>query len=291
MGESKMTEGKMERAFYGKIIIELPFKLLTGAHIGNENDGFAIGGVNKVVIRDAVTRLPIIPGSSLKGKLRSIVEAMEGMERGQKLTQGGWYNRKGAKDIYRHEADNREQALKYATDRTFGASGKESSDANHPARLAVADAQVTPQTAQVLAELEGDFPFTEIKSENNLDRITSAANPRTLERVPAGSVFVSRLSYSVEDPATAKEDLKYLFAALVWLEDDFIGGNGSRGYGRLGFGRAPQLPFDTIESLPIRVSYKSRQTYLTGEAVTVKEYDTVAALRADLPALVAAIGG
>lgn len=279
----------MERQFYGKIIIELPFKLLTGTHIGNDNDGFAIGGVNKVVIRDAVTRLPIIPGSSLKGKLRSIVEALEGMEKKQPLEHGKWYNR-GHGGMYRHEANTREEALKNAVDRTFGTTGNKSGDTNHPARLSVSDAQVTPSTAEVLADLEGDFPFTEIKSENFLDRITSAANPRSLERVPAGSVFVSRLSYTVENLDHLKTDLEYLLAALNWLEDDYIGGNGSRGYGRLKFGKAQKLPLDTIESLPICVTAKPRSAYLSGEEPRATEYDSVQALRGALSNIVQVFG-
>ncbi|MFD2608754.1 type III-A CRISPR-associated RAMP protein Csm3 [Deinococcus taklimakanensis] len=272
----------MERLFHGKIIIELPFKLLTGAHIGNANDGFAIGGVDKVVIRDAVTRLPIVPGSSLKGKLRSIVEALEGMEKKQPLEHGKWYGRShesGGQTLYRHEADTREEALKNAVDRTFGTTGKGSADSNHPARLAVGDAQVTKDTAEVLADLEGDFPFTEIKSENFLDRITSAANPRQLERVPAGSVFVSRLTYTVEDTGHMQDDLKYLLAALKWLEDDYIGGNGSRGYGRLKFGKAEQLPLDTIPSLPIRVTVKPRSAYLQDQEPAAQEFASVVEFR------------
>lgn len=268
----------MERQFHGKIIIELPFKLLTGTHIGNANDGFAIGGIDKVVIRDAVTRLPIVPGSSLKGKLRSIVEALEGMEKRQPLEQGKWYNR-GHSNMYRHEADTREEALKYAVDRTFGTTGKTGADTNHPARLAVSDAQVTPKTAEVLSELEGDFPFTEIKSENFLDRITSAANPRSLERVPAGSVFVSRLTYTVENLEQVRDDLRFVLAALEWLEDDYIGGNGSRGYGRVKFGQAQKLPMDTIDSLPIRVTVKPRRAYLEDTAVEAQEYASVQALK------------
>lgn len=267
----------MDRQFHGKIIIDLPFKLLTGTHIGNANEGFAIGGIDKVVIRDAVTRLPIVPGSSLKGKLRSIVEALEGMEKGQPMEHGKWYNR-GHAGIFRHEASDRDEALKHAVDRTFGTTG-EGSKTNHPSRLAVSDAQVTAATAEVLSELEGDFPFTEIKSENFLDRITSAANPRSLERVPAGSVFVSRVTYTVEDLSQVKDDLKYLLAAMKWLEDDYIGGNGSRGYGRLQFGLARQLPLDTIPSLPIRVTVKPRSAYLQDAQPAVQEFESVQALR------------
>jgi CRISPR-associated protein Csm3 len=277
----------MERQFHGKIIIELPFKLMTGTHIGNANEGFAIGGVDKVVVRDAVTRLPIIPGSSLKGKMRAVVEAMEGAKKG-KLEHGGWYNREHS-GMYRHEADTREEALRNAVDRTFGSTGKGSRDSNHPARLAVSDAQVTAKTAEVLSELEGDFPFTEVKSENFLDRITSAANPRTLERVPAGSVFRSRLSYNVEDLTHVREDLDYVLAALSWLEDDYIGGNGSRGYGRLRFGLIPdadKLPLDIIESLPLRVTVKTRSAYLNSAEIRPRDFGTVQALKAALPDLI-----
>lgn len=280
----------MERQFHGKIVIELPFKLLTGTHIGNANDGFAIGGVDKVVVRDAVTRLPIVPGSSLKGKLRSIVEALEGMEKKQPLEQGKWYNKEHSR-LYRHEAESREEALKNAVDRTFGIAAREQAKGNHPARLAVSDAQVTKETAEVLADLEGDFPFTEIKSENFLDRITSAANPRQLERVPAGSVFVSRLTYTVENAEHVKDDLRYLLAALNWLEDDYIGGNGSRGYGRVKFGRAEKLPLDTIESGPIRVTLKPRSVYLSGEEPQPREFGSVQELRAALDSLVGAFRG
>lgn len=283
---------EMERQFHGKVIIELPFKLLTGAHIGNANEGFAIGGVDKVVVRDAVTRLPIVPGSSLKGKLRAIVEAMEGAKKGRTLAQGEWYNR-GHGGLYRHEAPNREEALKNAVDRTFGTTGEGSAGTNHPARLAVSDAQVTAQTAEVLSDLEGDFPFTEVKSENFLDRITSAANPRTLERVPAGSVFRTRLSYTVEDTGQVEDDLRFVLAALAWLEDDYIGGNGSRGYGRLRFGRLPEaerLPLDTIDSESIRVTVKPREAYLSDQPVPSREFESVQALRAALPELLRAFG-
>lgn len=283
----------MERQFHGKIIVELPFKLLTGTHIGNANEGFAIGGVDKVVVRDAVTRLPIVPGSSLKGKLRAAVEAMEGAEKGQKLEQGKWYN-KGHGNLYRHEAETREEALKNSVDRTFGTAAGNPADGNQPARLAVSDALVTPETAEYLSELEGDYPFTEIKSENFLDRITSAAMPRYIERVPAGSVFRSRITYNIEDTAQIKDDLKYVLAALSWLEDDYIGGSGSRGYGRVRFGVIPEtlaLPLDHIPSLPIRVTVKRRSDYLSSQESEALEYASIAELRNALDDLVARAKG
>jgi CRISPR-associated protein Csm3 len=77
--------------------------------------------------------------------------------------------------------------------------------------------------------------MTEWKFENGLDRITAAANPRQLERVPAGSEFNFELVYTVEDATQAEEDLRNLSIALAILEDDALGGHGSRGYGKISF--------------------------------------------------------
>jgi CRISPR-associated protein Csm3 len=77
--------------------------------------------------------------------------------------------------------------------------------------------------------------MTEWKFENGMDRITAAANPRQLERVPAGSEFKFELVYTVEDAAQAVEDLKNLAIAVAILEDDALGGHGSRGYGKVRF--------------------------------------------------------
>jgi CRISPR-associated protein Csm3 len=77
--------------------------------------------------------------------------------------------------------------------------------------------------------------MTEWKFENGLDRITAAANPRQLERVPAGSEFNFELVYTLENATQAQEDLRNLAIALAILEDDALGGHGSRGYGKVSF--------------------------------------------------------
>lgn len=282
----------MERAFHGKIIIDLGFKLMTGTQIGNANEGFEIGGVDKVVVRDPVSRLPIVPGSSLKGKLRAISEAIT-VPAGRQATADDWYNRHHG-NLVRHEADNRTEALKHPVDRVFGTSGKTSKDDNHPSRLSVSDAHMTSETANVLADLESSLMYTELKSENFLDRITSAAMPRQIERVPAGCVFRTRLSYTVENPKDLTADFEMLLAALQWLEDDYIGGSGSRGYGRIRFGVVPEsdkLPLDTIPSADIRVSLKSRAAYLKGESGTQWTCDSLPDLRSKLSELVKTFAG
>ncbi|MFN5925731.1 MAG: type III-A CRISPR-associated RAMP protein Csm3, partial [Pseudanabaena sp.] len=77
--------------------------------------------------------------------------------------------------------------------------------------------------------------MTEWKFENGMDRITAAANPRQLERVPAGAIFEFELVYTVENPEQAVKDLQNLAIALAILEDDALGGHGSRGYGKVAF--------------------------------------------------------
>ena len=103
-----------------------------------------------------------------------------------------------------------------------------------PARLTVYDApllvdSITPQMRENL-----DDELTEVKSENAVDRITSQANPRTLERVPAGAKFKFRIVLDVlctED----KPLLARVAEGLRLLEDDALGGGGSRGNGRVSF--------------------------------------------------------
>jgi len=104
-----------------------------------------------------------------------------------------------------------------------------------PARLTIYDAPLDPDsiTAQMRENL--DEEITEVKSENAIDRITSQANPRTLERVPAGARFKVRMIVDVlceEDKALVARVLE----GLRLLEDDALGGGGSRGSGRIRFG-------------------------------------------------------
>ena len=106
---------------------------------------------------------------------------------------------------------------------------------NAPARLIVRDCHLLPSSAELLKKIDTGLYMTEWKFENGLDRITAAANPRQLERVPAGSEFKFEMVYTVEDAAQAEEDLRNLAISLAILEDDALGGHGSRGYGKISF--------------------------------------------------------
>jgi CRISPR-associated protein Csm3 len=217
------------KKIFGKVVMEATLVCGTGLHIGANKDSMEIGAVDSPVVRDPVSRYPLIPGSSLKGKLRSLADWKEPSIR---------FDRPGGSGIYRHECDSREDALKCPVCRVFGSTkGKGERASNHPARLAVRDAFVTPDWQKRLKEIETGLEYTEVKWENGLDRVTAAANPRQLERVPAGTEFDVELIYTVEDSGTAKKDLENLRACVDLLQDDTLGGHGTRGYGKVTFDR------------------------------------------------------
>jgi len=238
-----------------KIVLEGELKIITGLHVGSAAAGMQIGSVDSPVVRDPITNRPYIPGSSLKGKLRSLLEAAEGAEP----------NRSGGSGTFRHECDDRSKALECPVCRLFGSTGSRGGE-NHPARLAVSDLLLTDDSIEELKLIDTGLMYTEWKFENTLDRVTSAAMPRQIERVPAGSVFSFRLVYDDrEDVEKLAEDMKNLAAAMSLLEDDALGGHGSRGYGRVGFTN-------------LRRSHRPVEMYGTGEEFPNEDIGSVADL-------------
>lgn len=257
-----------QKPLLGKFLIRSTLIIETGLHIGGSGENLDIGGLDKPVIRDPITQQPYIPGSSIKGKLRSILER--------------WFNkplnRSGGSGTYRYESDDLEDgysiinnnqyiafqgAANCPLSRVFGSTGNSClikqtlanekdleinetreiegesyskiKGRNAPARLIVRDAHLQPESARKLNNVDTGLFMTEWKFENGIDRITSAANPRQLERVPAGSQFNFELSYTVEREDQVVEDLQNIAIALAILEDDALGGHGSRGYGKVKF--------------------------------------------------------
>ena len=104
---------------------------------------------------------------------------------------------------------------------------------NAPSRLIIRDCHLTTDSAEKLKKVDTGLYMTEWKFENGIDRVTAAANPRQLERVPADSKFKFELIYTVENAQQAVEDLQNIAIALAFLEDDALGGHGSRGYGKV----------------------------------------------------------
>jgi CRISPR-associated protein Csm3 len=215
----------------GKIIIKGRIKLKTGLHIGAQRETMDIGGVDNPIIKDPITGLPYIPGSSLKGKLRSLLEKVKNAEQPPEKRGCGedkFFNRKikDKPEMWMHACDEEYEKIKNCEIcRLFGTSGGKGD--NFPARVLVRDAFLTEEFKERRDEV------VEIKYETAIDRITSAANPRPMERVPPGVEFEFEVVYNVEDEETKGQDLKNLFSAMKLLEDDYLGGSGSRGYGKI----------------------------------------------------------
>ena len=191
----------------GKYMIRGELSLVTGLHISNGDETTGIGAVDRWIVRDPLRQEPYIPGSSLKGKLRfCLARFLAGEAPMIKLEQEG-----------------------EILSRLFGQGGREM----RRSRLQFFDLFMTKASAAQIADLSTDLYLSEIKFENVIDRLTATALPRQFERAIAGSRFAFNLCYNAEDQTELGEDLLHLGTALSLLEDDYLGGHGSRGYGRV----------------------------------------------------------
>src|SRR3989440_11488656 len=245
-----------ELKLIGKLILEGALHCETGLHIGAGKGSLEIGGSDNPVVKDSYGR-PYVPGSSLRGKIRSLLEQSSGLAVPSELV---FLSRRKGQEVRIHQSDrpDDEVCLLFGRnpgrmERVEGGDVTESRSAS-PARLAVYDAPLDADsiTAQMRENLDDEI--TEVKSENAIDRITSQANPRTLERVPAGARFRLRMVLDVlcdEDKALATR----LLEGLRLLEDDALGGGGSRGSGRVRFGN-------------LKLNWRNRAFYASGGAET-----------------------
>jgi CRISPR-associated protein Csm3 len=221
----------------GKLILAGDLHCETGLHIGAGKGSLEIGGADNPVVKDAFG-LPYIPGSSLRGRLRSLLESALGLTAPEELV---YLSKRRGQEVRIHQSDRPDDEVCVLFGRNPGRMERvvgeplEARTAT-PARLAVYDAPLDPDsiTAQMRENLDDEI--TEVKSENAIDRITSQANPRTLERVPAGARFRVRMVLDIlceEDKVLPAR----LIAGLRLLEDDALGGGGSRGSGRVRFAK------------------------------------------------------
>jgi CRISPR-associated protein Csm3 len=220
----------------GKLILSGDLHCETGLHIGAGKGSLEIGGADNPVVKDAFG-LPYIPGSSLRGKVRSLLENALGLTTPAEMI---YLSKRRGQEVRIHQSDRPDDEICLLFGRSPGRVERvEGGEANEnraatPARLTIYDAPLDPEsiTAQMRENLDDEI--TEVKSENAIDRITAQANPRTLERVPAGARFKVRLVLDVlceEDKALAARVIE----GLRLLEDDALGGGGSRGSGRVRF--------------------------------------------------------
>lgn len=197
---------------YAKIQITGTLEVRTGMHIGGSSAFAAIGAVDSPVVKDVRTGDPMVPGSSLKGKMRTLL-AKE-------------YNQKeeGAK-----AAKTPDEADAPCLLRLFGCA---KGTPVRRSRVLISDMFLSNKEELKRQGLQG---MTEVKFENTINRVTAVANPRQIERVVRGSQFALDIMYELENESEAAEDIAILAEGLRLMQYDYLGGNGSRGYGKVRF--------------------------------------------------------
>lgn len=181
---------------------KIEITVLTGLRIGGEKETFEIAGLDNPVLKAVFEnnkKIPIIPGSSLKGKMRCMLEKKYGQNNDR-------------------------------INRLFGK--------DEPGRLIFSDLLPTQETLKNWEELERKgYTYslgTEIKPENTIDRASGKATPRIMERIVMGSKFAGVITYlSPENQEERKEDIEILKEGLELVAKTYLGGCGSRGYGRV----------------------------------------------------------
>jgi len=232
-----------------KYKIEYTLLCRTGLQIGAGNSSFDIGGIDNPVIKNPITGEPYIPGSSLKGKMRSLLEWDEASK--ELKDSGGKVLNNIEKDVCK----------------LFGisASEKDEDKSIKIARAIVRDSFLTDDSRKMLNEKLGENIFTEIKAENTINRLTSIAKPRFFERVPKGAEFKGEIIFTVYIESDEKL-LDTLFIGMQLLEDNYLGGSGTRGSGQ-------------VEFKDIKIIKREKEYYLGEKDEEIQEYGNIKEIR------------
>jgi CRISPR-associated protein Csm3 len=227
----------------GRIILK------SGLHIGAGDTEMHIGGTDNPVIKHPHTQQPYIPGSSLKGKVRSLLEMESGL---MTATKGEPVKVKTMKGVSGEQASKCKKILQI-----FGSSGSDSDESAAyelgPTRVSFADCPLNAAWCEKAKKNRWDY--FEVKSENSINRIEGTArNPRFTERVVEGAEF--DFSVTLKVLGENEGDLfEYLLDGLKLLELDALGGSGSRGYGRIEF---------CFDDAALREEFKKRKPFANG---------------------------
>lgn len=241
----------MKINFKAKYIINFDIKCLTGLHIGGPDIGAGIGDLDNPVIKDPMTDLPIIAGSSLKGRVR---ERLEWLHTDSYDNQNA-ISRQLVPDNGQIKFEKVKQCNcgKCQICHYFGHSAKAENNEDDkkiiiaPTRFLFRDAFPKKDNGydqkKIWEDQLGKAMYTELKFENTISRLTAEANPRQMERVPADSVFAGEIVldlYEFKDIPEMQSDelgdaLRLLFKGMCAIEQSFLGGTGSRGSGRVEF--------------------------------------------------------
>jgi CRISPR-associated protein Csm3 len=247
--------------FLGKLIVEGDLVCETGLHIGAGKGSLEIGGADNPVVKDSWGR-PYVPGSSIKGRLRSLLEQATGMAVPAEMV---YLSKRRGQEVRIHQSNRPDDEICLLFGRSpsrlervssgEGQGGQGGESVATPARLTVSDAPLQMDSITAQMRENQDDELTEVKSETAIDRITAQSSPRTLERVPAGAKFSIRVILDVlceEDKTLAAG----LAQSLRLLEDDTLGGGGSRGSGR-------------VKVAGLKMTWRGKGYYSAGEAEQV----------------------
>lgn len=192
----------------------------SGLHIGGTDDSFDIGGADSTVLRNPLDNQPYIPGSTLKGKMKSLLKMKYGAIKENQIL---------LKDIW-------QKAVFSPLEEKDGTSYIQVS------RGIFRDAVLTDESSKKLQNYLGEGRFTEIKGENSIDLLKAkAANPRFIERVPAGAEFEGTILLQIFEGDDEEALKNTILEAMTMLESSYLGHSGSRGYGRIHFLDKPQF--------------------------------------------------
>lgn len=192
-----------------KIVKDIEIEILTGLHIGVGNDTVQIGGIDSTVIKDPITHRPYIPGSSLKGKIRCLLE-----------TEGEY----GEMDdtINKYFGPTTEYLKTKKGDKNYSQT---------PTRFIFQDLFLDENEGK---KFDRGELMTELKTEIKINRKEGKADnmgPRTIERVPPKTKFHGKILVRFTDDDELKKIENVLDKGIALVNNDFLGGSGSRGYG------------------------------------------------------------
>lgn len=236
------------RTIKGKILCT------SGLHIHGSETGIKIGGIDPSlsIIRDPISELPYIPGSSLKGKIRFLLEHYNGMVRTDDkgnvpgalidnsineiaVIFGHLDHHKLEKEYYKHESDKDECLLTFPTRVIFHDSHVIGAIVDYNNEESINKQKLLDVDK---ATIKMNSIFSEEKAEVAIDRVSGTAKGgalRTVERVPAGTVFEFEIVLRVFKEGEQDKHIDILKQGLKLLENDALGGFGSRGSGRIKF--------------------------------------------------------
>ena len=190
-----------------RYLIKYTVKVATGMHIGGSKESYGIGGVDSPVIKNPFTNEPIIPGSSIKGKIRMLLETVE-------------------ESLTKFDEDLIEKAFGYLKTKDI--------PENNITRILFRDLFLSEESKKEIQKRLGKGFFTEVKAENRIDRLKGTAeSPRFIERVPAGAIFEGECV--VQELENDEHEIynKLLRNGFDLLENSALGASGSRGYGKV----------------------------------------------------------